>query len=470
MTVKPATILQWTQQLVENSPDFPDLETCLDAIPDLDALDDLPAGTRILVRGDTDVVVTDAGEIEDDVRLLSLVETLKFGIERGWVQIVYGHRGRDPELSLRAVAKHTEQLLKNSGANVPQTTFISDWMNDDTGEILPAAGETVRDLPDGSLVFLENTRKYKLEQALWKVKPADLPALSEQLTNYANGMREQLASVHVNEGFASSNRDLSSTIVPISMDRVALGRYIDSELRDYVTQTRKADLVIFSGLKINKLDDLEQILNRGKVRKVIAAGSLAIGLKKAAADLAGEEFDVGIAKNPEEKTYIPPERLEQARRMLENGQTQGVEFILPVDFILGDGSESDTIPTDGAQFDIGSKSIALQAEAIGDFIAFHNQKVAKSEGPAVAFHNGVFGKFEEERFSNGTRQFINQLKRMHEAGVEVYVGGGEGGAALHRYGDESWVTHCFTAGGTILKALGSEPIPYLKALYMKSQS
>ena len=57
---------------------------------------------------------------------------------------------------------------------------------------------------------------------------------------------------------------------------------------------------------------------------------------------------------------------------------------------------------------------------------------------------------------------------MHDSGVQVYVGGGEGGAALHRYGDESWVTHCFTAGGTILKALGNEPIPYLKALYMKS--
>ena len=57
---------------------------------------------------------------------------------------------------------------------------------------------------------------------------------------------------------------------------------------------------------------------------------------------------------------------------------------------------------------------------------------------------------------------------MHTAGVQVYVGGGEGGAALHRYGDESWVTHCFTAGGTILKALGNQPIPYIKALYLKA--
>ena len=40
----------------------------------------------------------------------------------------------------------------------------------------------------------------------------------------------------------------------------------------------------------------------------------------------------------------------------------------------------------------------------------------------------------------------------------------EGGTALEKYGDESWVTHVFTAGGTVLNALGSEPVPYLVAL------
>ena len=80
----------------------------------------------------------------------------------------------------------------------------------------------------------------------------------------------------------------------------------------------------------------------------------------------------------------------------------------------------------------------------------------------------MFGLFEEEAFETGTREFIGQLKRMTESGIEVYVGGGEGGTALARYGQPDWVTHCFTAGGTILKALGNEPIPYINALYRKS--
>ena len=83
---------------------------------------------------------------------------------------------------------------------------------------------------------------------------------------------------------------------------------------------------------------------------------------------------------------------------------------------------------------------------------------------AVAFYNGVFGMFEDPRFEGGTRRFIPQLKRMTDNSIEVYVGGGEGGAALEKYGDTRWVTHVFTAGGTVLNALGGEPVPFLVAL------
>ncbi|MGE5193561.1 MAG: phosphoglycerate kinase [Deltaproteobacteria bacterium] len=461
---------EWCSKLIEKSPEFPALEECLKKIPALDALSDLPAGTRVLVRGDTDVVFDEKGEPDDDARLRALVETLKFGIAKGWVQILYGHRGRDPKLSLEPVAGYLEKLLAAAGVKCGKLTVVGDWMNDETGEILEAAGSAVAKFAPGSIVLLENTRKYKLEQALWKAKPADLPGLAPKLAAYANGMREKLARVHVNEGFAASNRDLSSTVVPVAMDRNALGKYIDGELRTHLQKTRLAELVIFSGMKLEKLDDLQGILNRGQVRVVIAAGLLALALKKADADLAGKPFEMGVAGSQKEsKIYIPPERIEQAKAMLTGARQNGVEFVLPVDFILGSGEPSDTIPADGAQFDVGPKTIALHASKVGEFIEYHQQKLAAGKGPAVAFHNGVFGKFEEEQFSIGTRKFMEQLRRMTGAGLLVYVGGGEGGAALHKYGDESWVTHCFTAGGTILKALGTEPIPYIKALYMAAK-
>ena len=469
MTVSQDQVTEWCTQLINKSPDFASLEECIESIPNLDSIAECPAGTRVLVRGDTDVVVSDTGTIEEDVRLRSLVETLKFGCEHNWVQLVYGHRGRDPKLSLEPVAGHLKTLLTEAGVENPQVSFIGEWLNDETGEVLDSAAEAVAAAADGTIIVLENTRRYEMERVLWKASADDLSGIIERVTNYANSVREKLATIHVNEGFAASNRDLSSTIVPLTMDHAVLGKYIESELVNHVTKTRQAELVIFSGIKINKLDDLEQILNRGSVKMVIAAGSLAMALKKANANINGEEFEMGLSNDPDEYIYIPPDRIEQATAMLKQGIENGVKFVLPLDFIIEDGTAVESIPPDGALFDVGPQTIEMQADEIGKFIEFSNQKVADGNGPAIVFHNGVFGKFEEEQYANGTRMFISQLKRMHDAGVTVYVGGGEGGAALMRYGNETWVTHCFTAGGTLLKALGSEPIPYLKALFLKSQ-
>ena len=60
----------------------------------------------------------------------------------------------------------------------------------------------------------------------------------------------------------------------------------------------------------------------------------------------------------------------------------------------------------------------------------------------MAFHNGVFGMFEDPRFEDGTKKFVPQLKRMKDAGIKVYIGGGEGGTSLEKYGQPDWVTYC----------------------------
>jgi 3-phosphoglycerate kinase len=95
---------------------------------------------------------------------------------------------------------------------------------------------------------------------------------------------------------------------------------------------------------------------------------------------------------------------------------------------------------------------------------------AKSTRRRAAFHNGVLGKFEDRTFSGGTEAMVATLKRLQAAGVSVYVGGGEGRAALERYGRLSDVTHAFTAGGTILKCLADQPLPFVEALAEQSRS
>ncbi|MBN1854023.1 MAG: phosphoglycerate kinase [Pirellulales bacterium] len=445
----------WCQTLLAGKAAAPDLTLCdyLDAIPKLDSLADLPEGTAVLVRGDVDAKPGE--KIGDgDIRLRSMVETLQFGRDHGWKQIIFGHIGRDPKESLVKVAERFAALLET---DVP---LLTDWLDEESITIADAAVQRIADSKPGSLFVLENTRQYKIERVLWKAKPADLPSLAEPLAGLANQFYDKIATVFVNEAFSAGSLDASSTVVPAVMDRVALGRYVADQFMGPMMQCLKTQLVVFSGLKIDKLDDLEAMVGRGTIRRVLAAGSLAMALKKAIAELDGKACCLGVAEDlahSDQPYYIPRERVDQAKRMITAGRKKGVRFTVPIDSVIQDGSIVSTLRPTDQQFDIGPESSKLFEQEVGQFIESRS-------GEAVAFHNGVFGKFEDPQFEEGTRRFFPQLKRMKDAGIEVYVGGGEGGKGLKKYGKPDWVTHVFTAGGTVLNALGSEPVPYLVAL------
>jgi len=461
MPITPEGMLDWCQRVLDVDGKRPrcSLSEYLAKIPRLDTLADVPSGTTVLVRGDVDAK-PGAKVGEGDVRLRSMQQTLDFGRQHGWRQVVFGHIGRKSEETLAKVAKRLGEIM---ACDVP---LVIDWLDESTLTISDRAAEQIRTSAPGSILMLENTRRYHIERVLWKAKPAELPKVAEKLAHFANQVADKIAHVYVNEALSAGSLDASTIVVPAAMDRVALGAYVAAEFDGPMLRCLATQLVVFSGLKIDKLDDLEAMIGRGTIEMVFTAGSLAMALKKAAAELDGGQFSLGLAEDPaqaEKPFYIPRERIEQARRMISEGRAKGIEFVLPVDFILQDGRASETIGPGDQQFDIGPKTSALFEQKVGEFIARHQGR------RAVAFHNGVFGMFEDARFAEGTRRFIGQLKRLKDAGVEVYVGGGEGGTALEKYGHPDDVTHTFTAGGTVLNALGSDPVPYLVALGMAAE-
>ncbi len=457
MSLTTEQMTPWCRRILGADPDAPQptLEQYLEAIPRLDCLD-LPPGTPVLVRGDVDAKPGDKIG-EGDIRLRSMAATLNHCRSKGWKAIIFGHIGRDPEKSLDKVARRLGEIL---GCEVP---LLADWLDADSITISESVRQAIEQAPPGAVCMLENTRKYDVERALWKAKPGDLPELTPGLTKLANEFAAKVATVYIHEAFSAGSLDSSSVIVPAAMEKVALGRYIAEQFEGPLRDCLGAQLVVFSGLKADKLDDLQAMIDRGKIQQIIAGGSLSVALKKAAEELDGREFHLGESENPENQGkpfYISPERIEQAKRMVAEGRRKGIEFVMPVDFVLQDGQVSDQIGPGNQQFDVGPASSARYAEAVGQFIEQHRADAAET----VVFHNGVFGKFEDERFEEGTRNFVGQLKRMHDAGIKVYVGGGEGGKAVEKYGSPDDVTYVFTAGGTVLNALGSEPVPYLVAL------
>jgi phosphoglycerate kinase len=453
MAVSDKEMQAWCQTLLAGRAAAPDLTLAdyIRAIPGVASMQDLPARSTVLVRGDLDS--KPGPQIGDgDIRLCSMVDTLRFGIARNWKQLIFGHIGRKPEGSLTKVACRLGEILE---CEVP---LIGNWLDESTMTILPSVTQQLAAAKPGAVIMLENTRKYEIERVLWKAKSGDLPKIAPKLAKLANEFAEKLSSAYVFEAFSAGSLDACSVAVLAAMKRVALGEYAAAEFTGPVLRCLDAQLVIFSGLKADKLDDLEAMIHRGKITRVFAAGALSGALRKAAAQIDGKNACLGAAEDPNQKDqpyYVPPARIEQARRMIEEGRKKRIKFVLPVDFVIQDGSVVSELKPSDQQFDVGPKTNELFEHEIGEFLRLNG---------AVAFYNGVFGMFEDPRFEGGTRRFIPQLKRMTDNGVEVYVGGGEGGAALEKYGEVGWATHVFTAGGTVLNALGIEPVPYLVAL------
>ena len=212
-------------------------------------------------------------------------------------------------------------------------------------------------------------------------------------------------------------------------------------------------------------------MSRGKVKLVLGAGVLGMALKKGFVESHGGSFSLGAAENPEYSDapfYVSPDRVEQAKRIIADGKDNGVKFALPVDVMLEQGEIVTELGPDQAQFDIGPSSSELYEEQIAEFI--EDTQPGDPNNRVVVFYNGVLGKFEEEKFAGGTKRFITQLDVLQQAGADVYVGGGEGGKAVEKYLGADKIAHLFTAGGTVLNALGSEPVPYLVALRLAASS
>ena len=321
MPITTESMAAWCRKLLNADPDAPHLklEEYLDGIPRLDCLAKLPAGTPVLVRGDVDAK-PGAAVGEGDVRLRSMKETIDFGRQHGWKQIVFGHVGREPEKSLAKVAARLGEIL---GCQVP---LVEDWLDPATLTVTAAAAKAVAQCPPSGVVMLQNTRKYDVERILWKAKPADIGKLAGKLAQLANELAEKIARVYVHEAFSAGSLDASSVIVPAAMEKVALGRYEAEQFDGHLRECLRAEMVVFSGLKIDKLDDLQAMVARGKIRKVLAAGSLAMALKKAAAELDGRQFDLGLSEDPahQDKPYfIPRDRIAQARKMIAEGARKG---------------------------------------------------------------------------------------------------------------------------------------------------
>ena len=153
------------------------------------------------------------------------------------------------------------------------------------------------------------------------------------------------------------------------------------------------------------------------------------------------------------------DRVEDAKAMMAKAREKGVNFLLPVDNIVGREYSKDTInmriysdsiPDGWMGLDIGPTTAELFSKSI--------------QGAGTVIWNGPMGVSEWENFANGT---ISVAKAVAESGSISIIGGGDSAAAVQKLGFADKMSHISTGGGASLEYLEGKELPGIACLNEK---
>ncbi len=386
-------------------------------------LDDLLAegvrGQRVLVRADLNVPLED-GRVADDTRIRAAAGTLRRLLVAGARVVLVSHLGRPrgeprPELSLRPVGERLAELLGRPVA----------FCDEVVGEKARKASEELR---DGEILLLENLRFHPGET---KNDPSFARALAE------------LAEVYVDDAFGTAHRAHASTVgVAARLPRRAAGDLLRAELEhlERVRHPERPLLCILGGAKVSdKLAVLEALAPHADV--------LAIGGAMAYTFLAARGEPTG-------RSLVEPDRLDDARRVVEAAQQAGHRLLLPTDHVVVAELRADApselvsrIPEDKMGVDIGPETATRYAR--------------EARAARTIFWNGPMGIFEIDAFAGGTETVA---RAVADSPAHSVVGGGDSVAAINRLGLAARIDHLSTGGGASLEFVQGLTLPGVAAL------
>jgi len=383
-------------------------------IRDLDA-----RGKRVFVRVDFNVPLAD-GKVVDDSRIRAAIPTIRALLDQDAIVILASHLGRpdgkvQDGLRLRPVAERLSQLL---GRNVPVT-----------GDALGLGTEdALRRLRPGEILLLENLRFHAEEEA-------NDPAFARALAAYAD--------VYVNDAFGTAHRAHASTVGIAEILPAYAGLLMEREivmLSKLLESPERPFAAIVGGKKVaDKIKVLRNLID--KVDIVVIGGGMANTFLLARGKAVG-------------KSFVEPDRVDDARAIMEAAEKAGVRLVLPVDVVVAKevtrGTEYKTLsveklPASWSIVDVGRQSLDIIRDALA---------------PArTIFWNGPLGVFEIPVFGEGTRQIAKYVGEMADAGATVVIGGGDSVAAIEQQGLTAKMTHISTGGGASLEFLEGRTLP-----------
>ncbi|MBQ8369918.1 MAG: phosphoglycerate kinase, partial [Clostridia bacterium] len=323
------------------------------------------------------------------------------------------------KLSLKIVADD----LAKKGINV---TLAKDVVG-------PDAQAKAAALKDGEVLLLENVRFHAAEEK-------NDPEFSKALAS--------LAEVYVNDAFGTAHRAHSSTAGVADYLPAVCGYLIQKEIAvmgGALEDPKRPFVAILGGAKVSdKIGVINNLIE--KVDTLIIGGGMAYTFFRALGNTTGTSI-------------CEEDKLDLAKDLLAKAREKGVNFLLPVDNVIGREYKEDTtfmriysdsIPDGWMGLDIGEKTQELYSKTI--------------VGSGTVIWNGPMGVSEWENFASGTKAVA---KAVAESGAISIIGGGDSAAAVETLGYADKMTHISTGGGASLEFLEGLELPGIACLLDK---
>ncbi len=416
-------------------------------------------GKRVLVRCDFNVPLKD-GVITSDKRIVAAIPTIKYLLDNGAKVILCSHMGKPhailtegfgldkkekkkieelPESEREAA---TAELIEKAKKNDPvkftlkpvadrlnellggKVTFASDIVGED-------AKAKVAALKDGEAVLLENVRFDARETK-------NDPSFSKELAS--------LCDAYVNDAFGSAHRAHSSTagVTEFVKDAVC-GYLIQREIEvmgGALSNPARPFVSILGGAKVSdKIGVINNLID--KVDTLIIGGGMAYTFMRALGNSTGTSI-------------CEEDKIDLAKELMEKAKEKGVNFLLPVDNMIGREYKEDTvfmriysdaIPDGWMGLDIGPTTQELFSKTI--------------KGAGTVVWNGPMGVSEWENFAGGTKAVAQAVAESDAISI---IGGGDSAEAVERLGFADKITHISTGGGASLEFLEGKELPGIACL------
>ncbi len=362
------------------------------------------SGARVLVRVDYNVPFAGT-KIRNTSRIDASFQSIKTVIKKGGTPVLIAHLG-DESASLRPVATYLSKTFK--------TVFVTEDVT--SKNIL----DILNQVPKGTVVLLENIRRYKGEE--------------KNSAPFAKALA-RLGAYYVNDAFSVSHRAHASVVglpklLP-SYAGIQLALEITT-LSKATTGTKHPFAFILGGAKFStKIPLLKQFVT--KADHVVIAGAILNSFYKTLG------FEVG-------KSVVEDGYEKQIKALAKNPA-----LLLPIDVVVLRGTKKVVCTPDEVEkadviVDIGPQSVALIVEKI---------KKAK-----LVVWNGPTGWYEK----GFTKASTDIAKAIGASKAHALIGGGDTGAVIEKAVKNTKHIFISTGGGATIDFLATCTLPGIKAL------